>query len=255
MGYSVSVEPIRPGADFLLLCATGFGKCGCIQAEEPRRVLSLEGTASANPPRASKGFHMVWVGVLRVFLVWAVPVLLLLAIRSETGQHRAAKEAGDGKVVFELDQRTYWAWLALFVYLLYAIVIQFGGGPFRGRSLVVAFVLAVLAVGLMAPFPETITSGPDGLMQEVRFFLKKKRIAWDDVREVRPAKKNKLLIVTGADGTRVIHTRQLPDRDRLLEELCKRCGDKIPKELRPVTVVVADMAGSAAVDADPAADA
>ena len=74
---------------------------------------------------------MVWMDMFRALLLWAVPAVLLLAIRKETSRNRAAKDAGDGKVVFELDQITYWAWLALMVYLLYAIVVQFGGGPFR----------------------------------------------------------------------------------------------------------------------------
>lgn len=184
---------------------------------------------------------MAWMGIVRVVLVWAVPVILLIALRMETSRHRLAKDAGAGKLLFELDHRTYWAWLGLFLYLLYAVVIQFGGGHFRMASLVVAAVLVLLAVGLMMPFPETITAGPDGLMQELRFWLKKKKIAWDNVQEVRTAKKNRLLIVAGTDGTKIVHTRQLPDRERLLEELYKHCGDKVPVELRPVAAVVQDL--------------
>lgn len=192
------------------------------------------------------------MNLFRVFLAWALPAILLLAIRMETSRHRAAKDAGDGRVVFELDQRTYWAWLGLFLYLLYTIVIQFGAGPFRARSMVVAVLLALIAVGLMAPFPETITAGPDGLVQEVRFWLKKKKVAWSDVREIRVVKRNHLLVITGADGNRIAHTRQLPDRDRLLEELYQHCGDKVPKALRPVAAIVAaDREESEEVRADP----
>lgn len=180
--------------------------------------------------------------------VWAVPVVLLLLMRRETSRNRTAKDAGDGKLVFELDQITYWAWLALFVYLLYTVVIQFGGKAFRMESLWLALLLLALAAGLMMPFPETITAGPDGLVQEIRFWLKKKKIAWGDVREVRTAKKNKLLIVEGADGTKIVHNRQLPDRDRLLEELYRNCGDKVPVELRPVMALVQEMVAERVVE-------
>jgi hypothetical protein len=184
----------------------------------------------------------MWMDVFQMFLVWAVPAILLLAMRRETSRHRPAKDAGDGKIVFELDQVTYWAWLALFVYLLYTIVDQFGGGPFRMVSVWIALVLGLLAVGLMMPFPETITAGEDGLLQEVRFWLKKRKIAWGEVREIRTLKTRKLLIVEGSDGTKIVHTRQLPDRDRLLEELYRHCGEKVPVELRPVVAVVQDLA-------------
>lgn len=195
---------------------------------------------------------MVGMDMVRLLVMWLLPVLFLFAIRKETGRNRVAKDGGDGKVVFELDQVTYWSWLGLFVYLLYAVVIQFGG-KFRVSSVWVALVLLVLAVVLMLPFPETITAGPEGLVQEIRFWLKKKKIAWGDVREIERAKKNKLLIVTGADGTKIVHTRQLPDRERLLEELYKHCGEKVPKELRPV-VVLADASVEGVVGGSPAAD-
>ncbi len=190
----------------------------------------------------------MWMDVFLMVGVWAVPVVLLLLMRRETSRNRTAKDAGDGKLVFELDQITYWAWLALFVYLLYTVVIQFGGKAFRMESLWLALLLLALAAGLMMPFPETITAGPDGLVQEIRFWLKKKKIAWGDVREVRTAKKNKLLIVEGADGTKIVHNRQLPDRDRLLEELYRNCGDKVPVELRPVMALVQEMVAERVVE-------
>lgn len=201
---------------------------------------------------------MVGMDMVRLLVMWLLPVLLLFAIRKETSRNRAAKDGGDGKAVFELDQVTYWSWLGLFVYLLYAVVIQFGG-KFRVSSVWVALVLLVVAVGLMFPFPETITAGPEGLAQEIRFWLKKKKIAWGDVREIERAKGNKLLIVTATDGTKIVHTRQLPDRERLLEELYKYCGEKVPKELRPVMVLAEEalegaVSGGSGVDVGPAVD-
>jgi hypothetical protein len=182
----------------------------------------------------------------RALALWMIPVLLLLAIRKETSRNRTAKNAGDGKLVFELDQVTYWAWLALMVYLLYAIVIQFGGGPFRMSSVVVALVIAVFVVVLVAPFPEAITAGPEGLVQEVWFWLKKKKIPWGDVIEIRAGKKNRILTIVGANGTKVMHTRQLPDRDRLLEELYNHCRDKVPEDLWPMSVQMAEIVGAEA---------
>ena len=192
----------------------------------------------------------MWMNILEVLGVWAVPVVLLLLMRRETSRNRTVKDTGDGKLLFELDQVTYWAWLGLFVYLLYTVVIQFGGGPVRMSSVWMALLLLALALGLMMPFPETITVGPDGLVQEIRFWLKKKKVSWGDVREIRATKKNKLLIVEGADGTKIVHTRQLPDRERLLEELYRHCGEKVPAELRPVVAVVAEMAAVEPVEAE-----
>jgi hypothetical protein len=36
--------------------------------------------------------------------------------------------------------------------------------------------------------------------------------------------------IIGADGTKIIHSRQLPDRPRLLMELKIHCAEKLPSD-------------------------
>ncbi len=179
---------------------------------------------------------MQWMGLIRIFLAWAVPAVLLYLLWSDGDQHRLARDLPDGRVEFALDNRTYWSWLALLVYLLYAIFLQVAASHGRGLDLAIAVVLAGFMLMLVYAFPQSITAGSKGLEQAIWFWLRTKRVAWNEVGAVDLDRKGRSLTITGKKGTKIVHTRKLPDRDRLIEELQKYCPGKVPKELLPMTV-------------------
>lgn len=181
---------------------------------------------------------MLWMWFFRMMLVWAVPLVLLFVIWLGASRHRRARELGEGRVEFTLERRTFWAWLVMVAYLLYVIVLQLVISGGHALPLVFAVFFGACAVILIADFPATITAGPDGLEQVAWFWLKRKRIAWDEIKEIRADKKNRDLTIVGAKGTKIQFMRQLPDRDRLLEEMRKHCRDNMPQELLPASTPV-----------------
>ena len=42
--------------------------------------------------------------------------------------------------------------------------------------------------------------------------------------------KSRTVTITGADGIKIVHSRQLPDRPRLLWELKQHCGEQLPAD-------------------------
>ena len=49
--------------------------------------------------------------------------------------------------------------------------------------------------------------------------------------------KIRTVTITGADGTKIVHNRQLPNRPCLLVELKQHCGEKLPSDFprEPIT--------------------
>jgi Bacterial PH domain len=69
----------------------------------------------------------------------------------------------------------------------------------------------------------------DGL-QQVSWLWKNKRIRWEDIVEINTGGKSRTVTITGSDGTKIVHSRVLPDRPRLLIELRHHCGENLPSD-------------------------
>jgi hypothetical protein len=82
---------------------------------------------------------------------------------------------------------------------------------------------------IAASFPETIIVKADGL-EQVSWLWKNKRIHRSDIVEINTGEKSRTVTITSADGTRIVHSRQLPDRQRLLAELKHHCGENPPSD-------------------------
>jgi hypothetical protein len=153
-------------------------------------------------------------------------VLLLLGrlIVGEADEDRKAVESGDGKLLFTPNRRSYWG-VYLFAALLgYVLLASLVSGIKSG--LAPAAICAGFIILLLAAFPGGIATDDQGISQT--YWLRgEKRIAWSDVRSVTLNEKKREVRISGG-GKKVLHARQLPDRERLIEVLKTYCPDKLP---------------------------
>jgi hypothetical protein len=78
-------------------------------------------------------------------------------------------------------------------------------------------------------FPDTIIVKADGL-EQIAWLRRRRQIRWADIVEINTGEKGRTVSIIGADGTKIVHSRQLPDRPRLLMELKKHCGENLPSD-------------------------
>jgi len=96
-------------------------------------------------------------------------------------------------------------------------------------SVVTAVCFASIAIALLTSFPGTILIDSRGLQQ--KFWARRnKRIRWADIVEINTGERSRTVAITGTDGTKIVHSRQLPDRQRLLWELKQHCGEQLPAD-------------------------
>jgi hypothetical protein len=116
--------------------------------------------------------------------------------------------------------------VAFFVYTTVTQVTYSHGKPLE---LVMAVCFGVIAVMVIFTFPGTIIASADGLEQT--FWLwKNKGIRWTEIAEINTGEKSRTVTITGADGTKIVHSRQLPDRPGLLVTLKDHCGENLPPD-------------------------
>jgi hypothetical protein len=165
-----------------------------------------------------------------IVVFWVLSRLVV----SRAYEHRVASEIGSGQLEFAPNKRNKVA-AAIFIALLaYAAISQVVNGFSHPVALIGAAFWLVIAATILCAFPGTIIADSRGLRQ-VFWLWKKKPVAWKDVRAVDIDEKNERVTIRSVSGTKIIHTRQLPDKTRLLTEVAKRCGDKLPAELRAKT--------------------
>jgi hypothetical protein len=141
-------------------------------------------------------------------------------------RQRKARDLDDGRVEFAPNRRAVWAWGLLLLYLIYATVIQLKTSHGRPLNLTA---LGILTLVIVFSFPYTIIVTADGL-QQIAWLRIKKQICWTDIVEINTGERSRTVTMTAADGTKIIHSSQLPDRPRLLIELKQHCGDNLPPD-------------------------
>jgi hypothetical protein len=150
----------------------------------------------------------------------------------EADSGRTARPLSEGGLEFAADQR---AFLAMYIFLGVFAVIGVGGtisALISHASLLFPLVCLGFTLLLLRVLPGTIVLSTEGLEQ--RFWLAKvTRIGWSQVREIAVRHEKGLVTIRSKSGTKIEHTRQLPDRARLLAELEARCPEKMP---RPVEI-------------------
>jgi hypothetical protein len=171
--------------------------------------------------------HLIRIGYY--VLVWIAPVIVLGSLWGRADGHRKVTPLDDGQIEFAPNRRAIWAWILLIAYLIYATVSQLKASHGRPLDLIVAAALGTLALMIAFTFPDTIIVRADGL-EQIAWLRRRKQIRWADVVEINTGERSRTVTITGADGTKIVHSRQLPDRPRLLMELKVHCGEKLPSD-------------------------
>ena len=157
-----------------------------------------------------------------ILLLWIASRMVI----SDADEGRAAKES-PGLVEFFPNRRAYWGVYIIVAVMLYPV----GGTAIAGIHTladlsVPAFCLAFILF-LLAAYPGTIYLREDA-MEQTYWFGRRKHIGWKDVRSITIDEKRKRVTIAGTNGAKIVHTRQLPDKARLLAELTARCPGKMP---------------------------
>ena len=165
-----------------------------------------------------------------------VPVaVVLIYFFSAAHTQRKATYSSNGRLEFTPNKSVFGAWLLMIAYLAYAIATQL---KHSRNALDWIGTLGLLAVGalIVAGFPGTIVITADGL-EQVHWLWRNKHVQWSEIEEINTGEKSRAVTITATDGTKIVHSRQLPDRPRLLFELKQHCGENLPPDFprEPVT--------------------
>src|SRR5271166_4253128 len=140
-----------------------------------------------------------------------------LMVVSEADKDRPARETASGRIEFLPNRRSYWGVYVMIAVLSYPVVagvisqITSGTGAWL-ISLCMGFVLL-----LLISFPGSIDVTGEGLEQNY-WVGRRKRIAWKDVAGFDIDQKGKKVTIRAKNGPKIVHTRQLPDRERFISE-------------------------------------
>jgi hypothetical protein len=178
------------------------------------------------------------VGVALPFL----SVILLLLVLSrlivrEAGASRQAEELSGGTLEFAPNQSAFWGVYLFIACLAFLVIESIVGLIETGNGLVPAVLCIGFILLLLSSFPGSIIADSNGLAQSY-WLTGSRRIPWDDVWSVSVEEKRGRITIQSKHSTKIVHTRQLPDRTRLLSELQSHCPDRMPGARRIVSAPV-----------------
>lgn len=179
---------------------------------------------------------------LAAIVVPFVAVILLLFILSrlvvsEAGSNRQPEELSGGALQFLPNPSAYWG-VYLFLGCLAFLALSGTVNAIRGGSgLIPAILCAGFFVFLLSAYPGSIVANKDGL-EQLYWLTGRKSIPWNEVWSVAVDLKSGRVTVTGKRSVKIVHTRQLPGRDRFLAELETHCPDRMPGAHRVVSAPV-----------------
>lgn len=185
---------------------------------------------------------MIWkppLWIFHHFLAW-VPVLALWVFAGSNGSKRPATELGDGRIEFRPKKIAYSAWLMIVVFLAYETTELFLHSQWKPLNLAIAICLGFLTLAFLHSFPGTVVI-TDDTIQQIFWFRRNKRVGWEYIVEINTGGKSRTVTITDADGNKIVHSNQLPDRSRLLREIEKHCGDNLPPDFPAGTIAKPQM--------------
>ncbi len=180
--------------------------------------------------------NLIWIMVPTVGMIVLVWVLARLVV-SPADAGRPARQV-DGELEFAPNKRSLVAAPIFVGFLVYLGVTMFLSNLPSFVGVFGAGFWVLLGMLILVTFPARVLAGNEGLKQTY-WLGKTRRIGWSDVSQVVYDENKNRLTIKGQRGAKIVHTRQLPDRSRLIAELEKHCEDKVPPELRKTTATTA----------------
>jgi len=171
---------------------------------------------------------MIWkilLGIARL-VFW---IVLAWIVIGRAGKRGSARVLGDGRIEFAQNRLAFWAWPLIIVLLAWTALkelIQSHGEPLQ---LVAGVGLGLGTLSLIFLLPGTVVVTAEGL-EQIYWFWKNKRICWENIVEIETGQKDRTVTMIGADGTKIVHSRQMVDRPRFLLELKQHCGEELPPD-------------------------
>lgn len=158
----------------------------------------------------------------------ALLLLLLLAkmIAGKADEGREARVEGD-RIEFTPNRRSFWAVYVFIACMAYLVVASLWHGLRTGVSFAIPAVALGFVLFLLMAFPATVVVDDKGMEQT--FWLRgRKRIAWKDVSKSTVIEKTGEVKIASRAGVKILFTRQLPDRERMLAEIEKHRSESVP---------------------------
>jgi hypothetical protein len=183
------------------------------------------------------GFFLPQIGALLLLL------LLAKMIAGKADEGREARTEG-GRIEFTPNRRSFWAVYVFIASIAYVVLASLLQGLKSGVSLAVPAIGIGFVLFLLMAFPATIVVDDEG-MEQVFWLRGRKRIAWRDVSKSTVIEKTGEVKITSKSGVKIVHTRQLPDRARLLAEVENHSRESVPVA-PPVQVAELVVSGPAA---------
>jgi hypothetical protein len=166
-------------------------------------------------------------------LIWAVHLLfwiaLALILYSLRGNRRSAIVLDNDRVEFAPNWVVVWAWMLVdlrFTFLASDFLKHGSGEPW---AMVTGALFGLAVLMSLFTFPETVIVTREGV-EQVYWLRRNKRIRWEEIVEINSGVKDRILTVTGANGTKIVHSCLLADRPRFLLELKQHCRENLPPD-------------------------
>jgi hypothetical protein len=150
-------------------------------------------------------------------------------VLGRAGKRGSARVFSDDRVEFSQDQIALWGWLLIIVYMAWLAVGTLMKSHGNLWDFFIPTCIGLMALSFLFSLPGTVVVSDDGV-EQIYWFRRHKRICWMDIVEIESGPRDLLVTITGADGTKIVHSRFLADRPRLLLELKRRCGDELPPD-------------------------
>lgn len=131
--------------------------------------------------------------------------------------------------MFLPNRRSYWGIGIIIALLAYPVVTVLVRGVKDAADISFLLLCVGFILFLLTTYPGSIVATENGL-EQVYWFGGNKRVAWSDVVGFEIDKKKKRVIIKARNGAKIVHTRQLPDKNRIIGEIEIHCPGKLPAD-------------------------
>jgi len=160
---------------------------------------------------------------------WVALAVLALSLSGRVNNRRLAKVLDGGGVEFAPSWIGVWAWIFVALRLALDAEKDLRKGMAHPWGFAAGALLEVAVLGSLFALPGTIVVTRHGL-EKVYWLRRNTCIRWNEIVEINTGEKSGTVTIVGGDGTRIIHSREMADRPRLLLELKRHCGENLPSD-------------------------